>query len=105
MIQPDPARLRPADVLLAAAAGGLVAGLPSTLHALATGRRPLEATLAAGTLVLPAGSRPAALLAAAVPVHAALSVGWMLERRWNAARQKALTLGPRPLTEGAVQGP
>lgn len=65
------------------------------LHALATGRDPLEATLAAGTLLLPRETRPERLAAAAVPVHVALSLGWgvvlarVLPRRraplWGAA--------------------
>jgi hypothetical protein len=50
--------------------------VPSTAHALATGRDPLEAALAAGTIVLPWETRPTRLLAAAIPVHLALSLGW-----------------------------
>lgn len=65
----------------ALAAGGvaaLVGGLPSTLWALASGRDPLEATKAAGSILLPRETRTARLLAAAVPVHLALSLGWAL---------------------------
>ncbi len=62
--------------MVAGAAGGLFAGVPSTAYALATRRSPIEATVAAGTLVLPGESRPVVLIAAALPVHAALSVGW-----------------------------
>jgi hypothetical protein len=51
-------------------------GVPSTLHALLTGRDPLEATAAAGTLLLPREERTPVLVAAAVPVHLALSLGW-----------------------------
>jgi hypothetical protein len=53
-----------------------LSGIPSTLHALATGRDPLEALLAAGAVLLPAETRQTRLLAAAVPVHLALSLGW-----------------------------
>jgi hypothetical protein len=70
----DHARLR--DVVVAGVAGGLMAGVPSTVHALATRRSPIEATIAAGTLMLPGERRPAVLMAAALPVHALLSVGW-----------------------------
>jgi hypothetical protein len=60
-------------VALAAAA---VSGIPSTVYAVATGRDPLEATKAAGAFVVgedaPAGLR----LAAAVPVHLAVSFFW-----------------------------
>ena len=62
----------------AAAWAALLSGAPSTLHALATGRDPLEATLAAGSILLPGESRRTRLLAAAVPVHLALSLGWAL---------------------------
>ena len=56
-------------------AGGL-AGAPSTLHALVTGRDPLEATLAAGSVLLPGETRRGRLAAAAIPVHLATSLGW-----------------------------
>jgi hypothetical protein len=63
-------------VIRAAAWAAALSGAPSTLHALATGRDPLEAALAAGTILLPDETRRARLLAAAVPVHLAVSVGW-----------------------------
>ncbi|MEV8562325.1 hypothetical protein AB0478_38985 [Streptomyces sp. NPDC051917] len=55
---------------------GVLSGVPSTLHALATRRDPLAATRAAGSLLLPDEARSARLLAAAIPVHFGLSVGW-----------------------------
>jgi len=59
-----------------------VSGLPSTAYALATGRDPLEATKAAGALLV--GERAPTLLqvAAAGPVHLSLSLAWaaVLER-------------------------
>ena len=60
----------------AAAWAALLSGAPSTLHALATGRDPLEAAVAAGSILLPAETQRRRLLAAAVPVHLALSLGW-----------------------------
>jgi hypothetical protein len=54
----------------------VVSGVPSTLHALLAGRDPLEATRAAGAMLLPRERRTGPLLAAAVPVHLALSLGW-----------------------------
>jgi hypothetical protein len=45
----------------------VLSGAPSTLHALATGRDPLAATLAAGSILLPGETRRTRLLAAAVP--------------------------------------
>ncbi len=62
--------------IIAGAIAGVVSGAPSTVHALATGGDPLAATAAAGAMLLPAETRTARLLAAAVPVHAAISVGW-----------------------------
>ena len=56
----------------------MLSGAPSTLHALATGRDPLEAALAAGSILLPRETRRGRLLAAALPVHLALSLGWAL---------------------------
>ncbi len=64
------------DVLAAAAVAAVLSGAPSTLHALLTRGDPLEASLAAGTLLLPREQRPSRLLAAAVVAHAALSLGW-----------------------------
>jgi hypothetical protein len=61
---------------VAGAVAAVPSGLPSTLHALATGRDPLEATKAAGSLLLRHETRTLPLVAAAVPVHAALSLGW-----------------------------
>ena len=60
----------------------IVSGAPSTVHALATGRDPLEATRAAGTLVLGDDAPPWALVLAAAPTHLAISLFWaaVLER-------------------------
>jgi hypothetical protein len=73
--------LRPAlpparDVLLAAAVAGAASGLPSTLDTLRRGDDLLASARAAGSLLVGADRPDAVLLAAAVPVHAALSVGW-----------------------------
>ena len=62
----------------AAAAAAVLSGIPSTAHALLTGRDPLEAALAAGSILLPGETRRGPLLAAAVPVHLALSLGWTI---------------------------
>lgn len=65
-------------VLRAAAWAAVLSGAPSTLHALATGGDPLAATAAAGSILLPRETSRARLVAAAVPVHLALSLGWTL---------------------------
>jgi len=54
----------------------VVSGAPSTLHALVTGGDAMAAAYAAGAMALPRERRRALLFLAAVPVHAALSVGW-----------------------------
>jgi hypothetical protein len=82
-------------VLRAALAAAALSGIPSTAYALATGRDPLEAALAAGSILVPGETRPGRLLAAAVPVHLALSLGWtvVLDRA-----------GVRDARTGAVAG-
>jgi hypothetical protein len=82
-------------VLRAAAWAAALSGIPSTVHALATGRDPLEAVYAAGTILLPHETRRLRLAAAAVPVHLALSVGWtvVLDRA-----------GARGARQGAISG-
>jgi hypothetical protein len=65
-------------VVRAAAWAAALSGAPSTLHALATGRDPLAATVAAGSILLPHETSRARLVAAAVPVHLVLSLGWTL---------------------------
>ena len=72
MTGPAPVR----DVLAAATAAALLSGVPSTAHAMATGRDPLAAARAAGTLVLPASSSPPVLLVAGAVAHAGISVLW-----------------------------
>jgi hypothetical protein len=62
--------------IIAGAVAGVVSGAPSTVHALVTGGDPLEATAAAGAMLLPAETSTVRLVAAAVPVHAVISVGW-----------------------------
>lgn len=55
-----------------------VSGAPSTAYAIARGDDPLQATVAAGSLLLPRETRRTRLLAAALPVHLALSLAWAL---------------------------
>ena len=83
--------------LAAGSAAAVVSGVPSTLHALATGRDPLEATLAAGSLLLPHETRRVRLVTAALPVHLALSLGWAV------LLARLLPRRPSPLT-GAAAG-
>ena len=62
--------------LAAGAIAAVVSGLPSTIHALLTGRDALEASKAAGTILLPHETRTVPLLTAAGATHVALSLGW-----------------------------
>jgi hypothetical protein len=66
------------DGLTAGLVGAILSGLPSTLWSLAARRDPLEATLAAGSILLPAERRRMPLVAAALPVHLSLSFAWAL---------------------------
>jgi hypothetical protein len=84
-------------VLVAAAVGGLVSGVPSTVAAVVAGRDPLEATLAAGSLLLPRETRRLRLAAAAVPVHAVVSLFWTLVLDRTLPRR-------RPVPWGAAAG-
>ncbi|MDQ3679863.1 MAG: hypothetical protein M3378_04825 [Actinomycetota bacterium] len=92
-----PAPTRPTEALCGLAAGavaGLVSGAPSTTAAVVTGRDPLEAVRAAGSLV---GSPT---LGAGAVVHVAVSLAWgvalaaVLPRRrsllWGAAAGAAI---------------
>src|SRR5215218_1071829 len=69
-----------------------VSGAPSTLVTLARGDDVLAGARAAGTLLLPGERRVLPLLAAAVPVHLALSLGWAV------ALERALPRGRERLT-------
>jgi hypothetical protein len=74
-----------------------VSGAPSTLITLARREDVLMGARAAGTLLLPRGRRTLPLLAAAIPVHLVLSLGWA------AVLDKALPRGNEPLT-GTLAG-
>jgi hypothetical protein len=65
-----------ADALAAGTAGALLSGVPSTAVTLARRESLLDGATAAGSILLPAERRTAPLVAAAVPVHLALSLGW-----------------------------
>jgi hypothetical protein len=69
----------------------VVSGAPSTLIALVRGDDVLAGARAAGTLLLPGARRTLPLLAAALPVHLALSLGWavVLDRALPPGRELA----------------
>ncbi len=66
------------NALVAGGVAAVFSGVPSTVHAVLTGRDPLEAAYAAGSIALPDTTRRWALLAAGVGVHTVLSLGWAL---------------------------
>jgi hypothetical protein len=81
------------DGIVAGTVAGVLSGIPSTGHALATGRDPLAASEAAGSILLPGQARRAWLLAAAVAVHSGLSIGWGLVLAACLPRRKTVTWG------------
>src|SRR5687768_2219986 len=64
------------DVVAAWLVATVVSALPSTLYAVLTGGDALEATRAAGSMLVSAGSSLAVLLLAAAIVHAGVSFFW-----------------------------
>jgi hypothetical protein len=62
--------------LRAGVVAGALSGLPSTMHALATGRSPLDSVRAAGTLLLPEHAPGSRLAVAGVGAHGAISLAW-----------------------------
>jgi|SRR5215217_5658714 len=85
------------DALHAGLVAAALSGAPSTAIALARGDDVLEGARAAGTLLLPHETSTPPLLAAAVPVHLALSLGWAV------VLARALPRGREPLA-GAAAG-
>jgi hypothetical protein len=71
-----PLTVAPVDVLAAGTAGALLSGVPSTAVTVLRGESLLDGATAAGTILLPGERRTLPLVAAAVPVHLALSFGW-----------------------------
>ncbi len=65
-----------AQVTAAALVAAAVSGIPSTVYAVATGRPLLEATEAAGSLLLPRETRSSRLVPAAGVIHLCLSLFW-----------------------------
>jgi hypothetical protein len=79
--------------LTAGAIAGVLSGAPSTVHALATGRPPLDALRAAGTLLVPDDAPPRRLAAAGVVAHGALSLGWGVALAYLLPRRRVAVWG------------
>lgn len=81
------------DGVVAGSLAAVLSGAPSTAHALASRTDSLEATLAAGSLLLPGEERRARLLLAAVPVHVAISLAWGVALALVLPRRRTVALG------------
>ena len=82
------------DAVIAGGCAALLSGVPSTVHAWWTGGDLLQATRAAGAMLIPASSSDAALFAAATLVHGAVSMFWAIVLAW--------LLPPRHLVLGSL---
>jgi hypothetical protein len=85
------------DALKAGLPAALFSGLPSTAYAVLHKRDPLEATVAAGSILLPREQRRGRLLMAAIPVHLTLSAAWTVAIAVVLPRRN-------PLAEGTLAG-
>ena len=80
----------PFDVFYAWLAATVLSGIPSTVYALVTSQDPLEATRAAGAMLLPRETSLLKLVAAAAVIHPVVSLFWaailafILPRRYTA---------------------
>jgi hypothetical protein len=81
------------DGIAAGAWAAVLSGAPSTAEALLRGGDPLEASEAAGSILLPGETRRRRLLLAAVPVHLALSLAWACGIAFLAPRGRELPFG------------
>jgi hypothetical protein len=78
-------------VVLAGSAAAVFSGLPSTVHAVVTGRDVLAAARAAGTLLPGRRNQPGVLLGAAV--HVVVSAGWTVVLAEVSRRRRLGVLG------------
>jgi hypothetical protein len=92
LVSPPHTLARVNRVIHAGLFASVVSGVPSTVVTLARREDVLMGARAAGTLLLPHERRTLPLLAAAAPVHLALSLGWA------AVLDRALPRGGEPLT-------
>jgi hypothetical protein len=81
------------DGTAAGAWAAVLSGAPSTATALLRGGDPLEASEAAGSILLPGETRRCRLVVAAVPVHLALSLAWGCGIAFLAPRGREVPFG------------
>ena len=82
------------DAIVAGAVAAILSGVPSTVHAVLAGEDPFEASLAAGTLLLPRETRRGRLLAAAAPTHLFLSFAWAFVLTATLPRRRTTVVAP-----------
>lgn len=93
---------------IAGAVAAVISGAPSTLHGLLVTGDPLQASRAAGSLLVPSEQRAGRLLVAAVPVHLAVSLGWaialagLMQKRATALRGALAGLAIAALDLGLI---
>jgi hypothetical protein len=90
------------DVLVAGGCAAVLSGIPSTLHAWLTGGDVMEATRAAGAMLIPARSSDVALIAAATIVHCAISLFWASVLVWLLPRRHLIVASILALAAIAV---
>jgi hypothetical protein len=78
------------DVLVSGACAALFSGIPSTAYALATGGDVLEATRAAGSMIVAPNSTDGRLFIAAAIVHLAVSFFWAAILVWLLPRRRTV---------------
>jgi hypothetical protein len=81
------------DALAAGALAAVFSGVPSTTHALLTGADPLEASLAAGSMIAPRETRTGRLLLAGATAHVVLSLGWAVALTATLPRRHTVVAG------------
>jgi hypothetical protein len=85
------------DGLRAAVPATLLSEFPSTVYALLARRDSLEASVAAGSILIPREQRTDRLLVAAIPVHIILSAAWAVVLGGALPRK-------RPILKGTIAG-
>ena len=76
------------DALIAGGCAALLSGIPSTVYAWLTGRDIMEATRAAGAMLISARSSDTALFWSAAIVHSVVTIFWAMLLTWALPRKR-----------------
>lgn len=90
------------DTLIAGSCAAILSGIPSTVYAWFTGGDVMQATRAAGAILIAPGSSGAYLFAAATVVHAAVSLLWATLLSWLLPRKRTTLWATAALAAIAV---